>query len=236
MLSHHLHYLPAPVLLYLLLGGLLVGVLLLLQIGLLDRAYRSLGLEPRVATLVLLASLFGGYLNIPIARLPEARRVVASAYVDLFGVPYLVPQIVDWPGTIVAINVGGAAIPIALSIYLISRYRLLAAGAIATAVVAVVVHRLAQPIPGVGVVVPWFWPPILAALAALILSRRHAAPLAYIGGSLGVLIGADLTNLDQLQNLGAPVASIGGAGAFDSVFLTGVVAALLSGLAARRAA
>jgi uncharacterized membrane protein len=235
MPSSHLYYLPASVLLYLLLGGLLIALLLLLQIGLIDRAYRSLGLEPRVATLVLLASLIGGYLNIPIARLPEARRIVADAYVDLFGVPYLVPQVVDWPGTIVAINVGGAAIPIALSIYLVSRYRLLAPAAIAAAIVAAVVHHLAQPIPGVGISVPILWPPILAALVALTLSRRRAAPLAYIGGSLGVLIGADLTNLDQLQSLGAPVASIGGAGTFDSVFLTGVVAALLSGLAGRRA-
>jgi uncharacterized membrane protein len=236
MPSSHLHYLPASALLYLLLGGLLIGLLLLLQIGLIDRAYRSLGLDPRAATLVLLASLLGGYLNIPIARLPEAPRVVANAYFDVFGVPYLVPQVVDWPGTIVAINVGGAAIPIALSIYLVSRYRLLALGAIAVAIVAAVVHHLATPIPGVGIVVPWFWPPILAALVALMLSRRYAAPLAYVGGSLGVLIGADLMNLGQLQSLGAPVASIGGAGTFDSVFLTGVVAVLLSGLVGRRAA
>jgi uncharacterized membrane protein len=38
-------------------------------------------------------------------------------------------------------------------------------------------------------------------------SRAYAAPLAYIGGSLGTLIGADLLNLDKLQGLGAPIAS-----------------------------
>ena len=234
MVSSHLHYLPAQLLLFLALGGFILLLLLLLQIGILNSAYRRLGLEPRVAMLVLLASLIGGAINIPIARLPEA-RIVARTFIDAFGMPYLVPQFVDWPGTILAINVGGALIPVLLSLYLVVHDRLLVPGAIATAAVAVIVHRLATPIPGVGISVPIFWPPILAAVTALILSRRHAAPLAYVGGSLGVLIGADLTNLGQLQTLGAPVASIGGAGTFDGVFLTGIVAVLLSALGERRA-
>ena len=151
--------------------------------------------------LVLLASLIGGYLNIPIARLPEAHVVTRSSS-TAFGVPYLVPQIVDWPGTILAVNVGGALIPILLSLYLVVHNRILVLSAVATVVVAVVVHQLATPIPGVGISVPLFAPPLVAALIAVLLSRRYAAPLAYVGGSLGVLIGADLTNLDQLQTFG----------------------------------
>jgi uncharacterized membrane protein len=235
MYSNHLHYLPAQLLLYLLLGGFVLVLLALLEIGILNSAYRRLGLPPRVAMLVLLASLVGSYLNIPVARLPQA-RVVARAFVDVFGMPYLAPQVVDWPGTIVAINVGGALIPTLLSIYLVARDRLYFEAAVATAIVAVVVHHLATPIPGVGIAISWFWPPVLAAAAALILSRRYAAPLAYVAGSIGVLVGADLTNLDKLQTLGAPVASIGGAGTFDGVFLAGVVAVLLSGIGERRAA
>jgi uncharacterized membrane protein len=234
MYSNHLHYLPAQVLLYLLAGGFLVVLVTLLEIGALNSAYRRLGLPPRVAMLVLLASLLGSYLNIPVARLPEA-HVVARAFVDAFGMSYLVPQVVDWPGTIVAVNVGGALIPALLSFYLVIADRLYFEAAVATAIVAVVVHALATPIPGVGISVPVFWPPVLAAAAALILSRRYAAPLAYVAGSIGVLIGADLTNLDKLQSLGAPVASIGGAGTFDGVFLAGVVAVLLSGIGQRRA-
>ena len=229
MYSNHLHYLPGQLLLYLLAGGLLLVLLGLLEIGALNSAYRRLGLPPRVAMLVLLASLVGSYLNVPVARLPEA-HVVARAFVDAFGLPYLVPQVVDWPGTIVAVNVGGALIPALLSIYLVVSNRLYFEAAAATAIVAIVVHMLATPIPGVGISVPLFWPPILAAVVALILSRRYAAPLAYVGGSIGVLIGADLANLDKLQTLGAPVASIGGAGTFDGVFLAGVAAVLLSGI------
>ena len=72
------------------------------------------------------------------------------------------------------------------------------------------------------------------ALTAPALSRRYAAPLAYICGPLGVLFGADLSSLDKLRGLGAPGASIGGAGTFDGVFLTGIVAALLRGWASGR--
>jgi uncharacterized membrane protein len=235
MYSNHLHYLPGQLLLYLLAGGLLLVLFTLLEIGILNSAYRRLGLPPRVAMLVLVGSLVGSYLNIPVARVPEA-HIVARAFVDAFGMSYLVPQVVDWPGTIVAVNVGGALIPTLLSVYLVVSGRLYFEAAVATAVVALVVHQLATPIPGVGISVPLFWPPVLAAIAALILSRRHAAPLAYVAGSIGVLIGADLTNLDKLQSIGAPVASIGGAGTFDGVFLAGVVAVLLSGIGQRRAA
>jgi uncharacterized membrane protein len=150
--------------------------------------------------------------------------------VEIMGVPFLAPVAVDWPGTILAINVGGAVIPIALSVYLLMRYRLWGTGLIAIAVVAFFVHQMATPVPGVGIAVPTFVPPLLAAAAALLLSRRYAGPLAYIGGCIGVLVGADLLNLGALQSLGAPVASIGGAGTFDGVFLTGVIAVLLASL------
>ena len=114
------------------------------------------------------------------------------------GVPFLAPVAVDWPGTILAINVGGAVIPIMLSFYLLMRYRLWGPGLVAIAIVAFFVHRLATPVPGVGIAVPTFAPPLLAAFVALVLSRRYAGPLAYIGGCIGVLVGADLLNLGDL--------------------------------------
>ena len=93
-----------------------------------------------------------------------------------------------------------------------------------------VLHWLANPVPGLGIAVPVFVPVVITAAVALLLSRENAAPLAYIAGSLGTLIGADLTNLDKVRGLGAPVASIGGAGTFDGIFLTGILAVLLANL------
>ncbi len=224
-----MHYFPVSVGLATLFVAILLALLILLQIGLLSRAYSALGLDPRAVTLVLFGSLLGSYINLPLVRLPE-ERVVAREVVEIFGVPFLAPApvTVDWPGTILAINVGGAVIPILLSFYLLVRYRLWGPGVVIVAIVAFVVHQMATPIRGVGISVPTFAPPLLAAFVALVLSRRFAAPLAYIGGSLGVLIGADLLNLGLLRSLGAPVASIGGAGTFDGVFLTGVIAVLLA--------
>jgi len=227
----HIHYYPVSAVLAGLYAAILFGLFLLLQIGLLGRAYSALGLDPRLTTLVLFASLLGSSVNLPLARLPE-ERVVSRQVVEILGVPFLAPVVVDWPGTILAINVGGAVIPILLSFYLLLRYELWGLGALATAIVAFVVHRMATPVPGVGISVPTIAPPLLAAGVALVLSRRFAAPLAYIGGSLGVLIGADLLNLSLLRSLGASVASIGGAGTFDGIFLTGVIAVLLASMVA----
>jgi uncharacterized membrane protein len=65
---------------------------------------------------------------------------------------------------------------------------------------------------------------------ALALSRRQAPAVAYIAGSIGTLVGADLLNLDRVGRMGAPIASIGGAGKFDGIFLTGIAAMLLAGI------
>jgi uncharacterized membrane protein len=78
-----------------------------------------------------------------------------------------------------------------------------------------------------------FIPPVVAAVAAWVLAALfggygHVDAIAYVGGVLGTLVGADIANLGKLRDLGAPVASIGGAGTFDGVFLTGIVAVLLA--------
>ena len=140
------------------------------------------------------------------------------------------------PGVILAVNVGGAVIPTLLSIYLLTKNRLWKRGLIAIACVAAICHGLAQPVHGVGIALPIFVPPLVAAVIAAVVSWRNAAPLAYAGGSLGVLIGADLLNLGKLEGLGAPVVSIGGAGTFDGIFVTGLMAVLLAGLTGRRTA
>ncbi len=157
-------------------------------------------------------------------------QVQSDKVIEFFGMEYTVPLVENLPGTVIAINVGGAIIPTIMSIYLLAARGLWALGAIATAIVAVVLHWLANPVPGVGIAVPVFIPAIVTAVVALLLSRRDAAPLAYISGSMGTLIGADLTNLDKVAGLGAPIASIGGAGTFDGIFLTGILAVLLAGL------
>jgi uncharacterized membrane protein len=102
------------------------------------------------------------------------------------------------------------------------------------AAVTVAVHLVAHPVPGVGIAVPFLIPPAVATVAALLLSKERAPALAFICGTLGTLVGADLLNLGKLQGLGAPVASIGGAGTFGGIFTTGILAVLLAALMAKK--
>jgi uncharacterized membrane protein len=232
MPSSQLHYLPLSPPFFSILVGLLVLLVLLIQLGILRYAYISIGVSSRAALLLLLGSLIGSYVNIPVAELAE-QQIMSGREITYFGMHYIVPVVQDWPGTVIAVNVGGALIPTVMSIYLLAKRQLWRAGFLATVCVAAVCHLLADPVPGVGIALPLLVPALTTAIAALLLSRQYAAPVAYIGGSLGTLIGADLLNLDKLQGLGAPVASIGGAGTFDGVFLTGIAAVLIASVPRR---
>ena len=229
MHTGHMNYLPLSPLFFLGLAGALLALVILVQIGLLRFAYYRLGVGPGAATLLLLASLIGSYINIPVYQLPPS-QVASGQEVAFFGMIYVVPVVESWPGTVIAVNAGGAIVPGLLSLYLLVHNQLWLKGALATIAVAIVCHLVARPVPGVGIAEPIFIPPIASALVAILLSRTQAAPLAYIGGSLGALIGADLTNLDKVDGLGAPIASIGGAGTYDGIFVTGVLAVIIASL------
>jgi uncharacterized membrane protein len=229
MQMSQLHYLPLTPSFFSILVGVFLILFFLLILGALRRAYLNLGVSSTTAMLLLLASLIGSYFNIPIAELSQ-ERVLSDRVIDFFGMQYTVPVVEHWPGTVIAVNVGGAVIPTLMSLYLLIARQMWVKGLIVIAIVAVVLHWLANPVPGVGIAVPVFLPALITAIVAWMLSRENAAPLAYVAGSLGTLIGADLTNLDKVRGLGAPVASIGGAGTFDGIFLTGILAVLLAGL------
>jgi uncharacterized membrane protein len=227
-----MQYLPLAGPFFAILVGVFLLLVVLIEINVLRYAYTRLGVSSGTALLLLLASLIGSYINIPVWEFPE-REVQSGQEVVFFGMHYAVPVVVEWPGTVIAINIGGAVIPTLLSLYLLGKNRLWIRGIITTAIVTVIVYMLAYPVQGVGIAVPVFVPPVATAIVAVLIAREHAAMLAYAGGSLGTLIGADLLNLGVVRGLGAPVASIGGAGTFDGIFLTGIVAVLLASFSRR---
>ncbi|MDE2064816.1 MAG: DUF1614 domain-containing protein [Bradyrhizobium sp.] len=228
-MGSQVHYLPLTPALFSILVILFIGLIILIQLRVLRYAYMRLGVGPGAALLLLFGSLIGSYFNIPITVLP-GETVRSGQVIDFFGMQYVVPLVQQWPGTVLAVNVGGAVIPTLMSTYLVLRYQLWVKATIAVIAIAVIIHAMATPVHGLGIAVPVFGPVVATAILAFILSREYAAPLAYIGGSMGTLIGADLSNLDKITGLGAPVASIGGAGTFDGIFLTGILAVLLAGI------
>lgn len=206
---------------------LLAVLIAIVQVGVLSIALERLGLSPEAGMTVLFASLFGSMINLPLFRMKTSAP-------DL-------PVTQRWPGllrpplppfsgeTLVAVNVGGCLIPFSLCLYLLTHIDLdLATVVVAVSGVSAVCYFASRPVPGIGIGMPIFVAPITAALLGVLLDGGNSAPLAYIGGTLGVIIGADILRLGAIRTMGAPLASIGGAGTFDGIFITGIVAVLLA--------
>lgn len=220
----HQPFAPRRFLLVLLLLGLLLAFV---HVGLLTIAFDRLGLSANAAFLLLFASLFGSAINIPVGTVdlaPDVEPVPPKTFGMLKPPKWLVPG-----KTLIAINVGGCVIPVVFCIYLFGAHDVNALKALAGVTAVAIMSRLmSQPIPGIGIGMPILVAPATAAIVALTLDPANSPALAYISGTLGVLIGADLLRFPDIRRLGAPFASIGGAGTFDGIFITGVVAVLLA--------
>ncbi|MBS4052541.1 DUF1614 domain-containing protein [Methylomonas rivi] len=205
-----------------------VFLVAMIQVQFFQIAFAKLGLTPEATLAVLIGTLLGSGINLPIFKL----KIQHTGH--LVALPGRKPiwelfQPVREGCTVIAINVGGCVIPVGLCVYFISLQLIepLLLG-VDILIIAGLSYRLSRPVPGLGIAMPLFIAPLASALLALILDPAHAAHLAYIGGVLGVLIGADILHLKSVGSLGVPVASIGGAGTFDGIFLTGIIAALLA--------
>jgi uncharacterized membrane protein len=225
--AYHRHPLPPTLVVGLALAVAGLGVLFLLSA--LEYAYRRIGVPEGALFALMVSSLLGGAVNIPVARW-ETRPVVVEAEILIFGIRYRMPLVRRATSTILAVNLGGAVIPAALSLYLLIANGIWWPALAATAIVTLVVHRVARPVPGLGIAIPAILPPILSASAAIVLTSNRTAAVAYVAGTLGTLIGADLLNLRQVRAMAPAIASIGGAGTFDGVFLSGLAAVLLVGV------
>ncbi|WP_334102583.1 DUF1614 domain-containing protein [Methanothrix soehngenii] len=202
-------------------------------------AFEMVGFSHWTATLAVFGCILGSLVDIPLMEAPisaypgwymTAMSQYQAAFPTTFHPLYL------------AVNVGGCIIPLVVSAHLLLRGRAsFFKSVLGVAVVAAVTYYAAEAIPGEGIVLPFWLSPLLAAVMGLALARgyRRSPPLAYISGTIGTLIGADILSLltpgilpalSPLQLLRAQpvVLSIGGAGVFDGIFLTGIIAVLLA--------
>jgi len=221
-------YFPTAGPFLLLLILLLLLLLLLLLINLTGYAFTKLGFPPLAVWVLLALTFLGGAVNFPIKTLVSKEVIIEPREVRFFGLRYIVPGVEEKRKTMLAVNLGGAVVPTLVSLYLIAAVGSFLKVLVAVAITSLVIHRVARPVQGVGIGVPVFIPPLTAAAIALLISPQDSAPVAYVSGTLGSLIGADLLNLRRVKELRAPVVSIGGAGTFDGIFLAGVIAVLLA--------
>jgi uncharacterized membrane protein len=215
---------------------LLIGLIILFPLFLANvmaDAMAKLGLSPSLSIVVVISIFIGGLVNIPVKKIPRV-MTVETAPSGLFGMERFFPgQTRQIAYTIIAVNVGGCIIPCSIVAYELLRIAGHGGTALALTLVAVIInvavcYRIARPVPNVGIVLPALVPALVAAACALILARGLAPPVAFTAGVLGPLVGADLLNLRRIQRASTGMASIGGAGTFDGIVLSGLVATLLS--------
>lgn len=203
-----------------------------------------MGFDHWHASLAVFGSIFGSLIDIPLFS--AAASSYPGWYIALAGIFRSGFQTHYHPFYL-AINLGGAIIPLIISVHLILARRVSALkAAIGIVIVTILTYHLATPVPYQGIVLPFWITPALAAICGLVLARGYsgAPALAYISGSIGTLLGADIMNLltpgviPALSPVGAPparqmVLSIGGAGVFDGIFLTGILAVLFAAFIVR---
>jgi len=217
-------FIPIALLIFLAFVLFLPVLLILVYFHVITLGFEKLGISPEVTILLLFLILIGSAINIPLTK-KKLIYLVRPRFFGLFRVPRVEVQGI-------AINLGGAVIPILLSFYFL--FLVWRAGfslqpiLIAIILMIFISKFLARIIPGKGISLPAFIPPIFSAIFALMLTSEFTAPCAFISGVLGTLIGADILNLKRAQKYGGFL-SIGGAGVFDGIFLVGIVSALLAG-------
>lgn len=229
-MSRRTVYLPHNLLLFAILFVILLLVVGLLFLGAISIAFLDVGFSPVITAVILFATLLGGFINIPVLKLKTTIPVLKEEFVEFFGMVYRIPHVeYGERTTMLAVNVGGALIPTAVSLYLLWKQPQAIWSSLAgVAIVAIVTHLVSRPVKGVGITTIAFISPIAAVISAYLIPSATPRITAYVAGVLGTLIGADLSNLHVIPKLGAPIASIGGAGTFDGIFLSGIIAVLLA--------
>jgi len=210
---------------------LLVAVLFpLFLIDVILAAMTKLGLSPLGGLAALFSMFLGGMINVPVASI--ARDAPVDPPLRLFG---LGGERAGAGGgrTVIAVNLGGCVIPCLIAAYELARLARMGTGPVAAVLAATAINTLvcylaARPAPRIGIVMPPLVPAAAAALTALVLMQGQAPAIAFTAGVLGPLIGADLMHLRSMRHAATGMASIGGAGTFDGIVLSGVLATLLA--------
>lgn len=215
----------------LLLALVLMALMPLLFGQLMASALGKLHLSAGAAFALIVGVFAGSFVNIPVRTIVHDEAVAVDP-LAVFGVSRRGKR---WRRirreTTIAVNVGGCIIPVGLALYeasLLAEAGGLGGAGLASLVSIAACYALARPIPGIGIALPAFLPGLISALAALLLASGDPAPVAFIAGVAGPLIGADLLHLKDVEDSPTGIASIGGAGTFDGIILSGIIAAYLA--------
>lgn len=204
---------------------ILILVFIFISLNIFGTAFRKLGFPPEYSVYFLFLSLPCSYVNIPFTKVRSRVFAISDKATDTLRSALEASSLKMY--TTIAINLGGAVIPIIMSIFLSTMVNLveILAGIL---VMTIIIHKIARPVKGSGIAIHALLPPFLAAFVAIIISPQNAPVIAYISGTFGCILGIDILNLKKIPYLGVPFVSIGGGGTFDAIFLTGIISVLLA--------
>ncbi|WP_202319047.1 DUF1614 domain-containing protein [Archaeoglobus neptunius] len=189
------------------------------------------GVDGQTAMTIFFFILVGSFINIPVY---EKEGVVYETRYRIFGLMYAVRR---KQKMVIAVNLGGCVFPSILAVKaMMDLFRHLPPDAwlIVFLLSTAIIYSFARPVPSVGIVVPMLVPPLSAAFFGFLVLILFGKPLillpklAFSTGVLSALFGADILHLKDLDKIGSGVVSIGGAGTFDGIFLTGIFAVVFS--------
>jgi len=227
---------PLSVLALILLVALVIVIVPLLFLGLAGAAFTRLGFSWIAALAVVFLMLLGSFVNVPLYRIKRDMIRVDNAAMPFSVAGNPVSSSPVWE-TVISLNLGGALIPAAVSVYLL--YRAIAVAdmtvlqpvAVGIVIVAVIAWMATRSVPGYGLRAPLFIPGLAAVLCGLLLTGGtglSAGVTAFVAGTAGTLLGAGIGQLPRIRDLDIPEVSIGGTGMFGAVFLACILSALIA--------
>jgi uncharacterized membrane protein len=224
------------VIVILLIIGLVIILIPLLFLGVIGAAFTKLGFSWITAIVVVLLMLFGSFVNIPLYKIRRDMVHVSLDTNSVYGAVSPYSQVPVWD-TLISINLGGAILPVCISLYLMYQAVLITGTSLllpvgaGIALVALVTFVSTRPVSGVGLRVPLIIPALTALLIGLLLFGGVGIPatvLAFVSGTTGILLGGNLAQLPRIKALDIPDVSIGGAGTFGAILICCILPALIA--------
>jgi len=184
--------------------------------------------------LLLLTMLIASRIEVPITKIrtkkPEHLKRDALALEDIYGVAVLDELVVEKRqafDTTITLNLGGFVIPTLTLLYLLITQPNTAALEIML-IMVVVASLLGEMVSGVGIVVPDYIG-LISIPFALISEPQNAAVIIFVSSVGGILIGSYTTLLTfNREKKGSAYINLGGAGGFKAIYVSALVASLVS--------
>jgi uncharacterized membrane protein len=132
---------------------------------------------------------------------------------------------------VVSINITGFLVPISVAICIVMLRKVTALATLISIVLVAAVAFFVTNVTSGAIVIefPWWLAPVAVAAICGYSGAKDSDPLnyaalAYVAGSMGVLVGGDLAKIPEFVARGGYYLVLGGGGMLDFVFLLGVFA------------